>query len=168
MRSWQLAFTAATALALASGARADDGCDIPLDAAMKLNDMSYHITMTSSVKGGQKEVSEIITIGDMTYVKIAGTWHQGPKEDLTIQDIEDAGVGLTCSLLRSESVGGHLTDVWKVEDVSDPDEVKHQTVWIAKDTGLLTRMEIDVDEDGEPASSHTSAEIDYKDVAPPH
>lgn len=167
MRSCWLALSAATALALASAARADDGCDIPLDAAMKLNDTPYHMTMTSSAKGGQTEVNEIVTTGDATYVKIAGTWHQGPKEDLTIQDIEDAGVGLTCSLLRTESVGGHRADVWQVEDVSDPDEVKHQTVWIAKDTGLLTRMEIVVDEDGQPGASRMSAAIDYKDVEPP-
>lgn len=165
MRSCWLAFFA-VAMGLASGARADD-CDIPLDAATRLNDTPYHMSMTSSTKGGQTEESEIVTTDEATYVKIGGTWHQGPKEDLTIQDIEDAGVGLTCSLLRTESASGHPADVWKVEDVSDPDEVKHQTVWIAKDTGLLTRLEIDVDEDGVPSATHMMAEIDYKNVEPP-
>lgn len=156
---------------LAAGAAQAAGCDTPLDAAMRLNDTPYHMTMTTRDRpDATPEVSEIISTDDATYVRFGGGgWHPGPKEDLSLGDMDDlaeAEEGMTCQLLRSESVRGAEADVWRVEDVSDPDEPKHQTVWIAKDTGLITRMEIVIEEGGAGAS-HTSAEIDYGDALPP-
>jgi hypothetical protein len=144
------------------------GCETPLAAALRLGDTPYHMTMVSTDKDGATDVSEVITTGEATYVKVGTGWRQGPKEALTLQDIEDAaGDTLDCRLLRSEAVAGSATDVWQVEDTSDLREVKHQTVWIAKDTGLLLRMAMVLDLDGQAGVAQMSAEIDYDDVLPP-
>lgn len=156
---------------LAAGAARAAGCDTPLDAATKLNHTPYHMTMTT--KDGPDaapEVSEIVSTEDATYVRFGGGgWRPGPKEALTLGDsdgLAGVGDGMTCQLLRSEPSHGAVAEVWRIEDVSDPDVPKHQIVWIAKDTGLITRMEIDLDEGGS-GGTHMSAEIDYDDVLPP-
>lgn len=149
----------------ASGAWAE-GCDVPLDAAMRLNDTPYHMRLVSTDEGRDPEVSELVSTADATYVKTGSTWRPGPKQDLSLQDVDAAGEGLSCKLARRESSGGTMADVWQVEDTSDPDAVKHQTVWIASDSGRVLRLEAVVEEDGEPISRVT-AEIDYDNVTPP-
>lgn len=174
MTGWRRPITATAllpAMALfAAGAARAAGCDAPLDAAMKLNDTPYHMTMTTTdAPDAAPQVSEIISTDDATYVKLGSAWHPGPKEELTLGDsdgVAEAEDGMTCRLLRSEPSNGAAADVWRIEDVSDPDEAKHQTVWIAKDSGLITRMEIDIDA-GQADGTHMSAEIDYEDVLAP-
>lgn len=163
-----LAIGAAAVLASGTWASAGwaDECDVPLDAAERLNDAPFHMRLVSTDKGGDPQVSELVSTDDATYVKSGSKWRQGPKEDLSLQDMDSAGMGLSCKLLRRESAGGTMADVWQVEDTSDPDEVKHQTVWIASGTGRLIRLEAVVEEDGE-ATSRVTAEIDYDNVAPP-
>jgi hypothetical protein len=155
---------------LAAGTARAAGCDTPLDAAMKLNDVPYRMTMTTKdAPDAPPEVAEIISTDDATYVKVGdGAWRLGPKEDLSLGDADGlAGAdGMSCQLLRSEPSRGATADVWRVEDVSDPDEPKHQTVWIARDSGLITRMEVEIDEAGS-GVSHMSAEIDYDEVLSP-
>lgn len=166
MKGFWLAFAAAVTLAPA--ARAEGDCDTPIEAALKLNDTPYHMTMTTFDASGKSDVSEIISLDDATYVKIGNTWHPGPKEALTLGDADDmaeAEQNMTCLQAGSEAVNGTMSDVWRVDDRSDPGEPKRQTVWIAKDTGQLVRLELDVDE-GQDAA-HMVADIDYKDVAPP-
>lgn len=165
-RCW---LSVAAATVLGAGATHAASCDTPLDAALKLNDTPYHMTMSTTGPGSDSETSEIISTDDATYVKVRDVWHPGPKEELTLgdTDIAEAESAMTCQLVRSETVAGTPTDVWRIEDRSDPDELKLQTVWIARDTGLIVRMEIEIDEDGKRDGTHTSAEIDYSDVLPP-
>ncbi|MFT3974763.1 MAG: hypothetical protein QM699_15310 [Amaricoccus sp.] len=154
----------------AAGAVAAAGCDTPLDAALKLNDTPYHMKMTvTDASGGGAEVSELIATSDATYVRIGGTWHPGPKEDLSLGDADDmaeAEQNMTCRLARSETVAGVATDVWQIDDRSDPDEPKQQTVWIAQDDGRILRMEIVLTGDDD-VGARTTAEIDYKNIQAP-
>ena len=161
------ALLAAAVLSTAAAAHGA-GCDTPFEAALRLNGTPYHMTLVTTEPGGRPETSEIISTEDATYVRSRGSWQPGPKEALTLWD-SDAGIedGMTCQLLRSEPSGGTTTDVWRIEDVSDPDEPRHQTVWIATDTGLITRLEIDIDAPGRSDGTRVTAEIDYKDVLAP-
>ena len=51
---------------------------------------------------------------------------------------------------------------------SDPDMKTEETLWIAKDSGLMLRIDADFDVGGGDAGkSRSSSEIDYTEVAPP-
>lgn len=160
---------AVAAAVLGAGAANAAGCDTPIDAALKLNDTPYHMTMTTQVGDGSPERGELISTEDATYVNIRGTWHPGPKEDLTLGDVDvlTEGDEVTCSPVRSEVVNNVLTVVWQIEDRSDPDEIKHQTVWIGKDDGRILRMQMDIGEEGQGDRSHMVADVDYTNVLPP-
>jgi hypothetical protein len=154
---------------LGAGVALAAGCNAPLDAAEKLNDTPYHMTMTTTDPSGRDpEVSELISTEDATYVLLRGTWHPGPKEALTLGDLDDMAEAeqyMTCELVRSEETAGKMADVWQIVDQSDPNELKHQTVWIARETGLIVRMAVEIGDAG--SASRMSAEIDYENVLPP-
>lgn len=165
------------------GARAA-GCDVPLEAATRLNDTPFHMVMTTTGASGASrppEVAELISTDDATYVRVGGAWQPGPREELTLWDLDvmgEAGDYLTCALIGSEEIAGTQTDVWRIDDQSDPDEAKRQTVWIARDAaqgggqdagraaGRIVRMEVEI-RNGNSAGMRTSAEIDYENVLPP-
>lgn len=146
------------------------GCDRPLDAALRLNRTSYHMTMTTTDAGrGEPEVAELISTEDATYVRLGGAWQPGPKEALTLGDLDDmpdAEAYMTCDLVRSEQMAGTTAEVWRIVDQSDPDELKLQTVWIAAESGRILQMEVEI-RDGTTWKTRTSAKIDYENVLPP-
>jgi hypothetical protein len=102
------------------------------------------------------------------YVNVDGTWHATEKIAHDDEDVQDELKNSTCTYLRDETVGGVDAAVYHVSDKPDPDTVIEETLWIAKDSGLVLRMDVDTDVGGgDVGKSHSSAVLDYTDVSPP-
>ena len=72
----------------------------------------------------------------------------------------------TCQLLRSESVNGEAAKLYSMH--CEYDEVKEDgQMWVSTSTGLLLRVEEDVDNRGNKKNEHQSTRFDYGNVQPP-
>ena len=163
----------AVGLGVAGFARAED-CAVPLAAALKLDQVPYHMRMTDvdgtdkAVNGGSPTVSEVIATADKMYVNVDGKWRAIDKITHDDEDVQNEIKNSSCAYLRDEAVGGVDAAVYHVSDKPDEDTVIEETLWVAKDSGLVLRMDIDTDVGGgDVGKSHSSSLIDYADVSPP-
>lgn len=152
------------ALALPVAALAGD-CDVPLAAAMKINDIPYRMHMERG-SGADAEVSDMVATADRMYVRVDGAWHAMDRDRDTAEEMAAALAAgqLECSLLRQEPVGGVAATVYDVRQ-TDEDGVTEQTVWIDDASGLMLRI-VMKDEDGD-GGEVTTGDFGYDDVAAP-
>ena len=72
----------------------------------------------------------------------------------------------TCQLLRSNPVNGEAAMVYSIH--REYEEVKEDgQMWVSKSTGLLLRVEEDVDNRGNKVKDHRSTRFEYTNVRPP-
>lgn len=152
------------ALALPVAALAGD-CDVPLAAAMKINDIPYRMHMESG-SGAGAEVSDMVATADRLYVRVDGAWHSMDRDKDTAEEMAAALAAgqLDCSLLRQEPVGGVAATVYDVRQTDD-EGVSDHTVWIADDSGLMLRLVMK--EEAGDGGEVTTVDFAYDDVTAP-
>jgi hypothetical protein len=155
-----LLWCAAPALAQTSAA-----CKPVTDAMLKVATTPHH-TMANS---GTSEAIETIAIDNTTYLKMKGAWRKSPMtpQDQLKQEqenIKNAKV-YTCQLLRTESVNGVSTNVYKVHSEAQDAGASDGTVWIAPSLGLPVRSEQVIDTTG--SKIHMTITWDFANIHAP-
>jgi hypothetical protein len=151
---------AAPALAQTSAA-----CKPVTDAMLKVATTPHHTTATGGLAAGV----ETIAIDNTTYLKMNGAWRKSPMtpQDQLKQEqenIKNAKV-YTCQLLRTESVNGVSTNVYKVHSESEDVGASDGTVWVAPSLGLPVRSEQDMTSVG--GKTHMTISWDFANIHAP-
>ena len=147
-------------------------CKTSLDAALKTAATPHHAYTTTAMPGGKNQVAEAIAANGKNYVLVGGSWRASPMSvaDLVKQEKEnvDSAKVYTCKAIRDEAVSGQATTVYQVRTETEGLKSDGQ-VWVAKGTGLVMRVEQDMDTGGDASSKmHMSTKYDYSNVkAPP-
>ncbi len=175
MRTLSLAlFALAAPLALPGGARAGT-CDVPLAAARKLASMPYKLHMVTlagpagTASDSEPEIADMIATGDKLYFEIDGDWQVVPADMSGVGALGDdlEADGATCRQLADADLDGTPTTVWSIDDTSQPD-VTSQTVWIARDRGLMVRAQQELDDGGGDAGkSQVTMDFSFDGVTAP-
>jgi hypothetical protein len=162
----------AAALALPAAALAA-GCEVPLAAAKKLETLPYRMHSVSVTAGDQAdaepEVADMIATKDKLYFEIDGDWQSVPRDRSGVGEIDDdlSGDDVSCRALPDAELNGTPAAVWAIDE-KDASDVTSQTVWIGKDSGLLLRVEQELDQGvGEAGKSRMTVDFSFEDVAPP-
>jgi hypothetical protein len=89
------------------------------------------------------------------------------SQDVLEQEKEKEEKGKsTCQFLRRESVNGQAAMLYSMH--REYDEVKEDgQMWVSTSTGLLLRVEEDVDSRGNKKNGHQSTRFEYGNVQPP-
>ncbi len=147
-------------------ARAADACQPVFDALQKLVTTPSHSYTTN---GGKAMEAETIFAKGQKYIQVRGKWMRIPvtSQDVLEQEKEKEEKGKSaCQLLRSEAVNGEAARLYSVH--REYDEVKEDgQVWVSTSTGLLLRLEEDVDNRGTKKKEHQSTRFEYGNVQPP-
>ena len=153
-------------LTVGSAAHAADDCRPVMDAAKKTATTPNHLFLTHVAafrNGGKPTSSEVVTTKDRCYVLVNGKWTSRPYDVAKeASDIDAAESQPTCKFVRDETVDGEAASVYgeKSEDTTT-------TVWISKRSGLLLRMETDIDVGGAHGKDHSESRFDYVHIEPP-
>jgi hypothetical protein len=146
-------------------------CKPMLDAFAKVAVTPYHMsgTTTRPRTGGKSEPSELISAGGQHYVLSGGHWVRSPMTPAQMaaqeQDNIRSAKAFSCRRLRDESVGTIAAVVYATHSENDGTKSDGQ-VWIAMGSGLILRMEADMDP-GDVDQIHISTRYDYANVHPP-
>ena len=113
----------------------------------KQTNAPLHLYMTST-KGGKTRTSELIYLGDATYIQFEGKWRRSPttaaaRQQERMEAIQRAKA-LTCKYLRDEAVNGEAAAVYSAR-AETADDSSSTTVWVSKSRGLPLKMELDTD-----------------------
>jgi hypothetical protein len=147
-------------------------CRPMVDAERKEATTAHHLYQTekSALPGENARTSESISTGDATYIMIKGKWQRspmGPKEwlaqlDENLKTMKWNG----CQQVGEESVGGVTATVYRAQ--SEDDGAKEDVrVWVAKSSGLVLRVEEDVDTGGKAGKLHRSVRYEHDNVRAP-
>ncbi|MFO1209682.1 MAG: hypothetical protein U1E40_10725 [Amaricoccus sp.] len=156
------------------GAAAAGGCDAALAAAKKLDTVPYKLHSVTLAVGGDAadadpEVADMIATDDKLYFEVDGAWQAVPRDMSGLGDLDDdvASGDVTCRQLADADVNGVATAVYAIDDKAQQD-VTSQTVWIAKDSGLMLRAQSVMDEgDDGGGKSQTTMDFSFDDVKAP-
>ena len=146
-------------------------CKPMLDAFAKMAVTAYHVSGTTTTPGTGAVVVpiELISAGGQNYLIADGHWVRSPmtaaKMAAQEQDNIRTAKVVSCHRVRDESVGGEAAVVYGSHSESDDSKGDAQ-VWIAKGSGLILRMEADVDPD-DVDHTHISTHYDYANVHAP-
>ena len=151
-------------------ARAADACQPVFDALTKVaTTPSHSYTTSTSANGGSATEAETIFANGQKYIRPHGKWMRIPvtSQDVVDQEKEKEQHGTAiCKLLGNESVNGDPAMLFSVH--REYEEVKEDgKMWISKGTGLLLRVEEDVDDRGNKIKDHRSTRVEYGNVRPP-
>lgn len=146
-------------------------CKTSLDATLKTAATPHHAYTTTTMPGGKSQVVEAIMVNDKNYVLVRGRWIASPMSvaDLAKQEREniDSATVYTCHPVREETAGGQAATVYQVRTENAGVKSDGQ-VWVAKGTGLVMRVEEDIDTGDATSKMHASTKYDYSNVkAPP-
>ena len=141
-------------------------CKPVTDAMLKMVTTPHHTVSTD----GSQTTGETIGIDNTSYVRIRGAWRKSPMtpQDQLQQEqenIRNAKV-YTCTKLRSETVNGIASVVYKVHSETPDVGTADGTVWIAPSLGLPVKT----DEDFTPVGGskvHHAIVWDYADIRAP-
>lgn len=163
-------FVALLAVALAASAHAADSCQPVFDALTKVATTPNHShTTNTAVNDGKAAEGETIFANGQKYIRAHGKWMRIPvtSQDVLEQEKEKEEKGKsTCQLLRRESVNGEAAMVYSMH--REYDEVKEDgQMWVSASTGLLLRVEEDVDNRGNKKKEHQSTRFEYGNIRPP-
>lgn len=155
---------------LAVTTRAADACDPVFDALTKVaTTPSHSYTTNTDFNGGKAMEAETIFANGQKYIRVRGKWMRIPvtSKDVLEQEKEKEEKGKsTCQLLRSESVNGETARLYSVH--REFDEVKEDgQMWVSTSTGLLLRVEEDLDHRGNKKKEHQSTRFEYGNIRPP-
>lgn len=151
-------------------ARAADACQPVFDALMKVAATPSHsYTTSTAVSGGKPMETETIFANGQKYIRVRGKWMRIPvTSDAVVEqekEKEEKGKS-TCQLLRGESVNGEAAMLYSMH--REYDEVTEDgQMWVSRGTGLLLRVEEDVDNRGNNKKEHQSTRFEYGKVSPP-
>jgi hypothetical protein len=146
-------------------------CKPVLDAMAKLAVTPYHLSGTTTTPGtGVISVPiDLISTGGQNYLVADGHWVRSPMTAAQMAAQEQDNIRtakvFSCHSLRDESVGGEAAVVYSSHSESDESKGDAQ-VWIAKGSGLILRMEADIDPQ-DVDHTHISTHYDYANVHAP-
>ncbi len=151
-------------------AHAADSCQPAFDALTKTATTSSHsYTTHTAVNGGQPAQAETIFANGQKYIRVRGKWMRIPvtSQDVLEQEKEKEEKGKsTCQFLRSESVNGEAAKLYSIH--REYEELKEEgQMWVSTSSGLLLRVEEDVDNKGNNKKEHQSTRFEYGNVLPP-
>jgi hypothetical protein len=157
-------------LSFAASVRAADFCQPVFDALTKVaTTPSHSYTTNTAVNGGKPADAETIFANGQKYIRVRGKWMRIPvtSQDVLEQEKEKEEKGRsTCQFLRSESVNGEAAKLYSMH--REYDDVKEDgQMWVSTSTGLLLRVEEDVDNRGNKKKEHQSTRFEYSNVQPP-
>ena len=151
-------------------ARAADACEPVFDALKKVaTGPSHSYTTNTAANGGKSEEAETIFANGQKYIRVRAKWMRIPvtSQDVLEQEKEKEEKGKsTCQLLRRESVNGEAAMLYSVH--REYDEIKEDgQVWVSASSGLLLRVEEDLDNRGNKKKEHQSTRFEYGNIQPP-
>jgi hypothetical protein len=151
-------------------AHAADSCQPVFDALTKVaTTPSHSYTTSTAVNGGKATEGETIFVNGQKYIRARGKWMRIPvtSQDVLEQEKEKQQHGKsTCQFLRSESVNGEAAMLFSMH--REYEEVKEDAqMLVSKGTGLLLRVEEDVDNRGNKIKEHRSTRFEYGNIRPP-
>jgi hypothetical protein len=130
---------------------------------------SHSYTTSTAVNGGKATEGETIFVNGQKYIRARGKWMRIPvtSQDVLEQEKEKQQHGKsTCQFLRSESVNGEAAMLFSMH--REYEEVKEDAqMLVSKGTGLLLRVEEDVDNRGNKIKEHRSTRFEYGNIRPP-
>jgi hypothetical protein len=154
-------------------AHAADSCQPLHDSVIKRLSMPSHMYMTETAgyRPGGPRSSEMIYVGEETYIYVSGKWRKSPitKEQMLEQQKENwANAKKTsCRVLRDEFVNGVSTTIYSVHS-EDEDAIQDGQIWLSKSSGLPVKEELDMEVGGEAlGKSHRSIRYEYTNVKSP-
>lgn len=155
---------------LIASAHGADSCQPVFDALMKVaTTPSHSYTTSTGLNGGTPTEAETIFANGQKYIRAHGKWIRIPvtSQDVIEQEKEKQQNGKsTCQFLRNESVNGDPAMLFSVH--REYEEVKEDgEMWVSRSTGLLLRVEEDVDNRGNKVKDHRSTHFEYGNVRPP-
>lgn len=157
-------------ICMTASARAADSCQPVFDGLTKVaTTPSHSYTTSTAVNGGKPTEGETIFANGQKYIRARGKWMRIPvtSQDVLEQEKEKQQHGKsTCQFLRSESVNSEAAMLYSVhreyEEVTEDGKI-----WVSRGTGLLLRVEEDVDNGGNKVKEHRSTRFEYGNVRPP-
>jgi hypothetical protein len=154
----------------AVAAHAADACRPVFDALTKVaTTPSHSYTTSTAISGGRSAEAETIFANGQKYIRVRGKWMRIPvtSQGVLEQEKEKEEKGKsTCQLVRSESVNGDATMLYAVHREYEEVEENGQ-MWVSTRTGLLLRVEEDVDNRGNNKQEHQSTRFEYGNVRAP-
>jgi len=165
-----LLLAAAAALAV-PGAALAGSCDAALAAAKKLDTLPYRMHSVTVAAGAdsEPEVADMIATRDKLYFGGDGDWQSVPRDMSAVGRIDDelGADDVSCRALPDAEVNGVAASAWAVDEKEFAD-VRSQTVWIGKDSGLLLRVEQELDQGtGDAGKSRMTIDFSFDEVTPP-
>lgn len=151
-------------------ARATDSCQPVFDALTKVATTPSHSYTTGTVvNGGAPTEAETIFANGQKYIRARGKWMRLPvtSQDVVEEEKEREEKGKsTCQFLRNESVNGEAAMLYSMR--REYEEVQEDgRMWVSRGSGLLLRVEEDVDNRGNRVKDHRSTRFEYGNVRPP-
>ena len=153
-------------------AHAADSCQPVFDALTKVvttPSHSYTTHTAAAVNGGKPRSSETIDAEGKVYMRVNGKWMHSPVSPAEVLDQEKEKREQnksTCQFLRNESVNGEAAMLFSMH--REYEEVKEDAqMWVSRGTGLLLRVEEDVDNRGNKIKEHRSTRFEYGNIRPP-
>lgn len=146
-------------------------CQPMLDAFSKMAVTPYHMsgTTTTPGTGGKSQPMEMISAGGQNYVMSGGHWVRSPMTPAQMATQEQDNIrtakAFSCHRLPDEPVGGEAAFVYSTHSENDDSKADGQ-VWIAKGSGVILRMEADIDP-SDVDHTHMSTHYDYANVHAP-
>jgi len=157
-------------ICLTASMRGADSCQPVFDALTKVaTTPSHSYTTSTDVNGGKPTEAETIFANGQKYIRARGKWMRIPvtSQDVVEQEKEKQEHGKsTCKFLGNESVNDDPVMLFSVH--REYEEVNEDgKMWVSKSTGLLLRVEEDVDNRGDKVKDHRSTRFEYGNVRPP-
>lgn len=158
------------AICLTVPAHGADSCQPVFDALTKVaTTPSHSYTTSTAVTGGKSTEGETIFVKGQKYIRARGKWMRIPvtSQDVLEQEKEKEEKGKSsCQSLRNESVNGEAAVLFSMH--REYDEVKEDAqMWVSRGSGLLLRVEEDVDNRGNKVKEHRSTRFEYGNIQPP-
>ncbi len=157
------------------GARAQTvpaACRPLIDAQKKQIMTPYHsyVTAGPAKQGGKATSIETISTGGAIYTSYNGKWRRIPMTPTDavnqLQENLANAKNLSCQRVGEESAGGGPTVVYTLH--SETEGAKNdERFWVVKDTGLVLRMDDDLDTGQGTGKRHTSIRYEYTNVRAP-
>ena len=145
---------------------AQDSCQQVVNALDNVFLTPHHSYSTYAI-AGRTITGETIYTSEKAFDLVDGKWvlnPKGPKESMQHAVESRKRAVLACKFIGEESVNGQPAAHYSMHSKTDA-AVSETQLWIAKNTGLLMREEMDV---GNGASkSHVSVRYEYGNIRPP-
>lgn len=164
--NWVIALAVITMLPGPSSLHAQNSCQPVFDALDKVFMTPSHSYSTYTIQGRTITAEAIYTRGKAFDLENS-KWMlrpKGPKE-LLEEEAEHRKHGtVICKIVSEESVNGQPATLYSLHSKTEQATAEAQ-LWIAKNTGLLLREEMDVD--GGKSKSHVSTRYEYRNIQAP-